>query len=301
LNLIVHDYLRTILGLVPDSPFLLDPSAEPPPYNPEYGNQASLGFAYVYRWHSAIGEDDESLLKSLLNKLPTMGNNDISQGLPAFGLERTSIADNGEANSTTRGGPFKDEDIARELRRAMNQIAGHPGALHVPPLFKEFEVKAINQGRNKELDICTLNEYREHFKLKKYYRFEEINTNPKVVAGLKKLYATPDDVELYPGLVAEQTQDKPGGVGINTGIGLGYTTVIGILQDAVNLIRNDRFYTTEFTPKHLTEFGYKLAKDPASVGVQSYNKSIMAHLLSLLNNQFAYSDPHVADPFRVLN
>lgn len=48
----------------------------------------------------------------------------------------------------------------------MGQVAGHPGALHVPAILKEAEVSTIRQGRNKTIHICTLNELREHFNLK---------------------------------------------------------------------------------------------------------------------------------------
>lgn len=182
----------------------------------------------------------------------------------------------------------------------MRQVAGHPGAQHVPGIFREFEIRAIETGRSPSVNISTLNEYRKKFGLRQYRRFSEINKDPKVSSALSKHYDHPDDVELYVGLVAEQTQDKPGGVGLNTGIGLGYTQVIGILQDAVNLIRNDRFYTTDYTPERLTEYGYRLTKDPASVGLPGFNGSIFAHLVSFLGDEFKSDDPRIFDPFRVL-
>lgn len=48
----------------------------------------------------------------------------------------------------------------------MKQLAGHPGVLHVPAVFKEDEERAIMQGRIQGVALGTLNEYRTHFGLK---------------------------------------------------------------------------------------------------------------------------------------
>lgn len=283
-NLIINDYLRMILGL-PTSNFLLNPAAVPPAPNPRYGNQCLLSFNYVYRWHSSVGEDDEALIPELFkNPTPT-----IEEGIPIYGLRRNP-----------EDGTFSDEDLAITLRKCMKQVAGHLGALNVPEALLFAEVNAIKQGRTEGLIQPTLNEFRAHFNLKKYKRFEDINNDMRVVAALKGLYNTPDDIELTPGLLAEQTQDKAGGVGINEGIALGYTTAVGILADAVNLIRNDRFYTTDFNAEHLTDFGWKLVSDPAKLGLPAHNGSVMAHLFSMLGNQFHPNEPCVKIPFKVL-
>ena len=69
----------------------------------------------------------------------------------------------------------------------------------------------------------------------------------------------PDHVELYTGLVAEDakqpmTEDEGGPVGV--GISPTYTISRAILSDAVALVRGDRFYTIDYTPKNLTNWGY---------------------------------------------
>jgi hypothetical protein len=306
-NLVVSDYVRTILGLAPDSTFVLNPAAQPPSFNPTYGNQVSLSFNYVYRyfshygtgrilhhisrWHSAIGQEDQKLLAGLVESMRNSVHKiKIEDGLPLPGLNR------GE------DGSFSNKELAIEIRKAMSQVAGHPGAFNIPEELSPWEVAGINQGRaGGGLQQPTLNEFRAYLGLKPYKKFEEFNTDRRVTQALKGLYITPDDVELYPGLIAEQMQDKKGGVGINEGIALGYTTAAAILVDAVNLIRNDRFITTDFNAHNLTEWGYKFCVDPANVGLTAYNGSIMAHLLSLLNGEFHPSEPCVVSPFRVLS
>jgi hypothetical protein len=75
-----------------------------------------------------------------------------------------------------------------------------------------------------------------------------------VSEALKHLYDTPDDVELYPGLVVEDDKHPklPG-----QGLCPSYTVSRGVLSDAVALVRGDRFYTTAFTPASLTNWGFQ--------------------------------------------
>lgn len=294
MNLIKHDYLKSILGIPTSSDFMLDPAQDPPALDPTTGNQTSLSFNFLYRWHSTVNYEDESLLEDIANQrkalllsgAPPPGPKDMALGLGIQTLKRTST------------GQFADSDLAGVLRRSIRQIAGHPGAQNIPAVFKEFEMDAIQQGRNLP-NFPTLNEYRAHYKLKTYSKFEDLNPNPKVATALKKLYKSVNDVELYPGLVTEQTQDPESG-GANTGIGLPYTVVTGILADAVNLVRNDRFLSTDWTPDRVTKWGYDFATDPAKVGLVSNNGSIMAHLLTnLLSRQFSPGEAIVKEPFRV--
>jgi hypothetical protein len=69
---------------------------------------------------------------------------------------------------------------------------------------------------------------------------------------VEAMYGHPDNVELYPGLLAEETK-KP----MEPGSGLcpGFTTSFAIMSDAVALVRGDRFYTVDYSPSNLTSFG----------------------------------------------
>jgi len=295
INVIIHDYLRSILGLPNDTDFLLDPRQDPPAADPSHGNQASLGFNFLYRWHSTISEDDVPLLEDIVNQRKAIilsghipGLKEIQAGLGIQTLKRTS------------SGAFADSDLAGVLRRCMKQIAGHPGAQNIPAIFKQFEIDAINQGRN-YMQFPTLNEYRAHLHLKTYTKFEEVNPNPKVYNALKKLYQHVNDIELYPGVVSEQTQDPQSGP-VNKGMGMPYTIGTGILSDAINVVRNDRFNTIDWTPERVTRWGHDFATDPARVGLPANKGSIMMHFLhNLLHKQFDLTEPNVKEPFRVLN
>lgn len=64
--------------------------------------------------------------------------------------------------------------------------------------------------------------------------FEDFSEKVEVQKALKELYGTPDNVELYTGLMVERTKQ--------TGLRLPYTMGRAILSDAVNLLRNGTVY-----------------------------------------------------------
>lgn len=69
---------------------------------------------------------------------------------------------------------------------------------------------------------------------------------------MEALYGHPDNIELYPGLLAEEAK-KPTVPG--SGLCPGFTISFAILSDAVALVRGDRFYTIDYNPSRLTTFG----------------------------------------------
>lgn len=101
-----------------------------------------------------------------------------------------------------------------------------------------------------------MNEFRKHFGLKPYDKFEDINSDPDVSEALRNLYGKPDNVELYPGIVAEEAKTPmvPG-----VGIAPTYTISRVVLSDAVCLVRGDRHYTHDFHPRNLTNWGFNEA------------------------------------------
>jgi hypothetical protein len=69
---------------------------------------------------------------------------------------------------------------------------------------------------------------------------------------VEALYGHPDNVEMYPGIVAEASKEEkiPG-----SGLCPGFTLSYAILSDATALVRGDRFYATDYNPANLTAFG----------------------------------------------
>ncbi|KAM0454878.1 hypothetical protein ACHAPV_008252 [Trichoderma viride] len=279
-NISLHDYLRAITNTHhSDSDWTLDPRV--PIKDPKdeeelprgVGNQVSVEFNLLYRFHSCISKKDERWINNFFLKL--------FPGRNADDLANVSWADLGQAlmtfeQSTPKDpslrtfdglerqadGRFKDEDLVRILKEAMDDPAGVFGARMVPKALKIVEVLGINQAR--KWQVASPNEFREFFGLKKYEKFTDINSNVEIANILENLYTSPDMVELYPGLMVEDIKPVR-----NTGCGICPTYTVGraVLSDAVTLVRSDRFNTIDYTPANLTNWGYnEVQYDPKTLG-----------------------------------
>lgn len=275
INMILSDYLRTIVNLNrTDSTWTLDPRFEPSKiYNPNAteqgtGNCCSVEFNLVYRWHSAISKRDDEWTQDLYRDI--FGENvdplnmpmlDFLKGvghwehrLPNDPSERTF----GNLSRDPKTGMFDDDDLVKILTESIEDPAGAFGARNVPAILRAVEILGIEQSR--KWRVASLNEFRAFFGLEPHKTFESINRDPEVANALRQLYDQPDFVELYPGLVAEE--DK---IPMEPGVGISPTFTISraILSDAVVLVRGDRFYTIDYTPANLTNWGFQeVASDP---------------------------------------
>ncbi|KAI8995172.1 heme peroxidase [Gaertneriomyces semiglobifer] len=273
-NIILHEYLRTILGLPATTNFTLNPLMVPPAPDPTAGNVCSVEFGFVYRWHSSLGQKDAQWLKDMdiltvyektKEKLTACmvaaaskgATQDVSAScsffetlLSCFGYTKEEIALGPVClglHRDPKSKMFREEDMINVLKNGIQQIASAMGARKVPKEMKFIEIDGIKNARR--LGCCTLNEFRKKFHLQTYNTFEDMNPDPKIVAQLKKYYKCVEDVELYPGLVIEQAK--------HDGLSLPYTASRAILADAVNLLRNDRFMVDGLNPRDLTVWGYK--------------------------------------------
>lgn len=283
-NIILIDYVRVILNLnQTDSNWQLNPRAEiPGGPKPGGGNQVSCEFNLVYRWHSAISPRDDDWTQQLFRQMfPSVSPKDVAkpenmhQFLQKLGKDESELlqqdpmdrqfpALNSQKLDRVNGGPFdgnfKDEDIANILTAGIEDCANAMGPQQIPTVMKAVEILGIMQARTWR--VGTLNEFRKHFDLEPHRTFESITENKEVSDALKHLYDTPDQVELYPGLVVEDAKKKmdPG-----SGLCASYTTSRGILSDAVALVRGDRLFTTSYTPAALTNWGYSEASSDITI------------------------------------
>jgi Animal haem peroxidase len=255
-NIILHDYVRTILNLqTTDSPWTLDPRTDCESIFDQHGvpsgigNQASVEFNMVYRWHSSISERDARWTESLYSEI--FNDDDIYPYLespvrfyaragPWFARIKAQNPEDRELRDLRRNaeGRYNDSELVDILTDSTKDVAGAFGPKNVPLVMKLIETMGIEQAR--KWNVCTLNELRKFFKLEPHRKFTDITSNEQVARTLETLYSRPDYVELYPGLIAEDAKDS-----LEPGAGLcpGYTTSRTILADAVTLIRSDRFYT----------------------------------------------------------
>ena len=267
INIMLMDYVRNIVGLNrADTTWTLDPRQEMgTSVGTKKGSEAGVGntvsaeFNLCYRWHSCISEMDDKWIQDFFVELlgPSYGTMDLRALIGAMKKFEQSIPDD-PAERTFSGfkrgpdGRFNDDELVEAMATAIEQPGGAFGGRNVPRIMKPVEMMGIMRGR--KWNLAGLNEFRKHFGLKAYEKFEDINSDPAIAESLRNLYQHPDNVELYPGMVAEEAK-KPMTPGV--GIAPTYTISRVVLSDAVALVRGDRFYTVDYHPGNLTNWGYK--------------------------------------------
>ncbi|KAK9371618.1 heme peroxidase [Lipomyces chichibuensis] len=266
-NIITTDYLRAILNLNrSSSQWVLDPRANLSTVYGQHGipegigNQVSVEFNLIYRWHSAISARDEQwtidfFKKYLRDKDPsTITVEELWNTLKKFGkAEQAKLPEERTFGGLTRqaNGTFADAELVKILYESTDDVAASFGARNVPVVMRAIEMLGIQQARG--WHVATLNEFRKFFKLMPYKTFSDISSIPGVAQSLETLYKDVNHVELYPGLVAENAKPRE-----DPGAGLcpGYTTSRAILADAVALVRGDRFYTVDYNAGTMTNWGF---------------------------------------------
>ncbi|KAK3900043.1 linoleate diol synthase [Staphylotrichum tortipilum] len=266
INITLLDYVRNIVNLNRvDTTWTLDPRQNTgidvgthKGAERGTGNVVSAEFNLCYRWHSCISEKDDKWIEQFYHDLfgkpgsevtvqdLVMGFAKYDGKIPEDPLQRPFAG-------FKRGpdGKISDDDLVECITSSVEDVAGSFGARNVPASMRAIEILGIIQGR--KWNVAGLNEFRKHFGLKPYETFEDINSDPGVSESLRRLYDHPDFVELYPGLVAEEHKAPmvPG-----VGIAPTYTISRVVLSDAVCLVRGDRHYTVDYSPRNLTNWGY---------------------------------------------
>lgn len=127
--------------------------------------------------------------------------------------------------------------------------------------------------------------------MKPYESFESWNPDKEVAKAAELLYGHIENLELYPGLMAECTKPSMPGSGVCPG----QTTGRGILDDAVSLVRGDRFLSYDFNSNTLTNWGAALLQERAP---GSYGGGVLPILLfNGLPGDFTGTSPYALLPF----
>ncbi|OSD00891.1 heme peroxidase [Trametes coccinea BRFM310] len=278
--MIFGDYVAGFLGLSRDgsswsmNPF--DPITTPEglPVTRGDGNHCSVEFNILYRWHATTAASDikwteEIFTKAFQSTGKPLDKLELKDFVPAV----TNTWKNVEPDPRKRtfaglqrgpDGRFSDDDLARHviinyrvLQDATEKPAGTYRARGSPAVLRIVEMMGMIQAR--QWGVCTMNEFRTFLGLKRFESFEEWNPDKEIANAARQLYGHIDNLELYPGLQAEQIAPK----GPGSGLCCGYTMMRAILSDAIALVRGDRFYTTDYTPGNLTAWGFQdCARDP---------------------------------------
>ena len=132
--------------------------------------------------------------------------------------------------------------------------------------------------------------FRRYLNLKAYDSFGDWNADKEVARAAELLYGHIENLELYPGLMAECTKPAIPGSGVCPG----QTTGRGILDDAVSLVRGDRFLSYDFNSNTLTQWGASLLAEGAP---GSYGGMLPRLLFNGLPTSFTGTSPYVLLPF----
>lgn len=153
-------------------------------------NWMALEFDLVYRWHSMI--PDTAIIDGKEFKIEeTLYNNAL----------------------------VTDKGLGIHFEAASQQASGQLGLKNTPWFLLDTELKSIELDRLAKLK--SYNDYREYCKMPRVTDFDQISGNPDIQNGLKELYKTVDNIELYVGLYAEDNRPNsplPGLVGRLVGI-----------------------------------------------------------------------------------
>ncbi|ORY68274.1 heme peroxidase [Pseudomassariella vexata] len=305
-NIALHDYLRGLTNThATTSDWTLDPRLVGTTYFDHdgvprgVGNQVSIEFNLLYRFHSAISQRDEKWLIDFFNNDVFPGNTkplheldprEFMDGLFRFEASIPLDPEKREFGGLKRGedGKFRDEDLVRILKESIEDPAGAFGARTIPKALRMVEVLGILQAR--KWGCASLNETRDFFKLKRHQTFEDVNPDPEIAGILRNLYTHPDMVEMYPGMFIEAAKPamNPG-----SGVCLPYTASRAVFSDAVTLVRSDRFLTLDFTVDTLTNWGLaEVTQDYDTLGGSMYYKLIQR----TVPGWFPYNSLHVMQP-----
>ncbi|KAK4694208.1 linoleate 10R-lipoxygenase, partial [Lecanoromycetidae sp. Uapishka_2] len=266
INITLLDYLRTIVNLNrSNTTWTLDPRAEMSSiFGKEgtpsgVGNQVSAEFNLAYRWHSCISDRDDKWTQNLYKELFGKEAQDVTlqELLQGLGKWEHALPKDPQKRPFAHlqrdaDGRFSDDELVEILASSVEDTAGAFGPNNIPKCLKAITILGMQQSR--AWNLGSLNEFRKFFGLKPHETFDDIApSDPDCAEQLKHLYEHPDFVEMYPGMVSESAK-----VPMVPGVGIAPTFTISraILSDAVALVRGDRFYTIDYNPKNLTNWGY---------------------------------------------
>ena len=142
------------------------------PWN--WPNWIAIEFSLLYRWHSLVPST-------------------VTWGEKTYLLQDTLMSN----------ALLIDAGLASSFEQISAQNAMRLGAGNTADAMLPFELSALEQSRLCE--IASFADYCENTSTMRPDTFEDISSDPRMIGLLRKLYGTPDRVEFYVGLFAQDT------------------------------------------------------------------------------------------------
>jgi hypothetical protein len=201
-----------------------------------------------------------SMLKASYKRSPATSGNHLSYEFKLLYHWHAALPDQFMVNP-------EETSLEEVLIDRSHRLSGQLGARNIPQELARAEVATINKSR--AIGIATFNEVRSFIGLPICKTFEDINSDPEVATALRKLYQSPDDVDLYVGAMIEQKFRTDG-----QGAAFGMTIGAVVLLDAIKLIGRDSFFTHNLSPSVYTPYGYNLVMNSSVNDVLERNTDL---------------------------
>lgn len=225
MKIVVEEYINHITPY--HFKLFVDPPSFSKPAKWKWTNWMAVEFNMLYRWHSMI-PSDLRLGNRVVPSLETLWNTKL----------------------------IVDEGLAPMFNYASQQAAGRIGAKNTWDwLVKMAEAPTIQMGRDAE--VASYNDYRELCGMPHVDAFNQISGDESIQAALQELYGTPERVEFYAGLFAEDLRP-------NSALAPLVGTMVGIdafSQALTNPLLSPRIYQ----PETFSPLGWKMIQEAQSI------------------------------------
>ena len=191
-------------------------------------------FVAVYRMHQLIPDDFELRCSSDNRLIRAYRFGEISGRHTHGVLDTKEVTDLFYSFGVSHPGQVVLHNYPEELRTFSDSDHG------------TVDLAAVDILRNRERGVPRYNQFRRCFGLSTAKRFDDFSDDPAIVDELRRIYATPDDVDLLVGLYAER---KPKGFAISD------TAFRVFILMASRRLKSDRFFTYDYRPGVYTQEG----------------------------------------------
>ncbi len=211
IKIVVNEYINHITPY--HFQFRADPTSfkNPPWYRT---NWMAVEFNLVYRWHPLVPESY------------VVGGSEVSVHDTLYDTRMLT-----------------EHGLGRVMEDASSQPAGKVTVFNTSPELRGVQQWSVEKGR--AVELASYNDYRELAKFPRVTAFDQVSGDPRAQRALEDLYRTPDRIEFYTGLYAEDTRPNsvlPSVVGRMVGID-------AFSQAFTNPLLSPRVFTTEtFSP-----------------------------------------------------